>query len=72
MNDVTPAVNNGILAWSQWDGSYWQIYQEILNTGLITQITSDSYDNKNPRINASGQIVWQKWDGSDFEVYAYK
>jgi hypothetical protein len=72
VDDVTPAVKNGILVWSHWDGSYWQVYREVLATGLITQITSDSYDNKNPRVNATGQIVWQKWDGSDYEIYVYK
>jgi hypothetical protein len=36
-----------------------------------SQITTDNYDNKNPRVNASGQIVWQKWDGKDYEVYLY-
>jgi hypothetical protein len=71
VDDVTPAVKNGVLVWSHYDGNYWQIYREVLSTGLITQITSDNYDNKNPRVNASGQIVWQKWDGNDFEVYLY-
>jgi hypothetical protein len=42
-----------------------------ISTGLITQITTDNYDNKNLRVNASGQIVWQKWDGNDYEVYLY-
>ena len=65
-------MKNGVLVWSQWDGNYWQIYREVLSTGLVTQITNDSYENKNPRITTSGQIVWQKWDGSDYEVYAYK
>jgi len=68
VDDTSPAVKNGILVWSQWNGSYWQ----VLSTGLITQITSDSHDNKNPQVNASGQIVWQKWDGSDYEIYVYK
>ena len=72
VGDITPAVKNGVLVWSQWDGNYWQIYREELGTGLVTQITNDNYDNKNPRITASGQIIWQKWDGSDYDVYAYK
>ena len=67
-----PVAKNGVLVWSHYDGYYWQIYREVLSTGLITQLTNDSHDNKNPRVNASGQIVWMKWDGSDFEIYSYE
>jgi hypothetical protein len=70
--DVTPAVKNGVLAWSQWDGYYWQIYRDVLSTGTVTPITSDSHNNQNPSVSSSGQIVWMKWDGSDFEIYSYK
>jgi hypothetical protein len=69
VDDVTPAVKNGVLVWSQWDGSYWQIYYwEVLSTGTVTPITSDSYNNQNPSVSSSGQIVCMKWDGSDFEI----
>jgi outer membrane protein assembly factor BamB len=71
-DDVSPAVKNGILVWSHWDGSYWQIYREVLSTGAVTPITNDGHDNQYPRVNFSGQIVWQKWDGSDYEIYTYQ
>jgi hypothetical protein len=65
-------VKNEGLVWSQWDGNYWQIYQEMLSTGLVTQINDDDYESQNPRITAAGQIVWMKWNGSDFEIYSFK
>ena len=63
---------NGVVVWSHYDGSYWQIYREVLSTGAVTPITSDSHNNQNPWVNAAGEIAWQKWDGSDFEIYVYK
>jgi hypothetical protein len=71
VDDISPAVNGGVLVWSQWDGQDSEIYYSFLDSGVTSRITDDSFNDLNPRISISGQIVWQKWDGSDYEIYSY-
>jgi len=37
----------------------------------ITQITDNSFDDEDPRINDTGFVVWQGYDGSDTEIFLY-
>lgn len=56
--------NNGDIVWSQNDGSDNEIYQYQAATGVITQLTNNSFDDIFPTINDSSQIAWQGNDGA--------
>jgi len=65
--DRRPRIHNGLITWSGWDGSDWEIF--FWDGRSISQITDNSYDDYGPEIH-NGQITWSgDKDRSNHEIF---
>lgn len=68
-NDISPTLNNGIVAWQASDGHDTEIY--IRQNGVVSQITHNDHDDLAPQV-ANGAVVWSGNDGHDYEIYVWQ